>query len=141
MGLVILRSMAFPNISTNSRLKQFAKDKTLPIWLRACLWVGVVSLQLTFFGKQLSGVSRLSEAGNQLATVASGVLCVAVILVGLVLGLHELKRAGQATGQRGLVRQMLHILLRAFLFVLLPAMLITSLLITWGILTHQPAFR
>lgn len=113
----------------------------MPIWMRACLWIGLIAFEISLLGIQLSNFSQLSKPGNELYIFASTALAVVIAIVLAVLGLQELKRAGQATGKHGFLRQMSHILLRTFLFVLLPCIIITLLLIAWAILTHQPAFR
>jgi uncharacterized membrane protein YidH (DUF202 family) len=122
------------------RMRRLAKDRALPQWLRVSLLTAAIVFQIALFGTQMSNIEQLAKPSNELRIWGVGVLYSTVAIVATVLGLQELRRAGLATGKRTLVGQMTHILLRTFLFVLLPCMLITLLLVLWATATHQPAF-
>lgn len=123
-----------------SRMRRLARGKTLPAWLRVSLLMAAIAFQVALFGAQISNMEQLAKPGNELYVWSSGILCVIAAVVAVVLGLQELRRAGLATGKPTLVGQIAHILLRTFLFVLLPCMLLTLLLVLWAIVTNQPAF-
>jgi hypothetical protein len=76
--------------------------------------------------------------GRQVYQVSGTVLSAVILVIVAVVGLSELKRASAATGERGIVRQMMHILLRTFLLFLLPCVIITALIVLWAVVAHQP---
>ena len=78
--------------------------------------------------------SRQLMSASQLVAAAVG-----IVLMGAI-GLIELKRAGTATGKTGFMHQMAHILIRVFLYIFLPCIILTGLVVLWAVLTHQSSF-
>lgn len=132
--------MKNPKIPIRDNLLGLAYDKAFPLWARSIFWLILVAFEVASIGKQLSSFSQLSGAGNEIYLVASTILNVLVALVIFSFGLQTIKRMGKANG-RSFLKQIMYVLLRTFLFVLLPCMVITSVLIAWAILTNQPAFQ
>lgn len=128
-------------IQLPGKLYALARDRTQPVWLRVSFLLAAVAFQAAVLGLQLTHFSKLSAPGYEVYLWGSVVLTAISALVITLLGLEELKRAAEATGKQGFLRQMIYILWRTFLFVLLPCLIITALLVSWAILTHQPAFR
>lgn len=125
---------------SGNNVGDIVRDKKQPLWLRIASGAIYLFAQIYFIALMLTNHGWFEKSGREALVVVGAVLNVLISGTLIVLGVQAFRDEARNEG-RTFLGALLHALRGTFLFLLLPCLLVAALLVAWGILTHQPAFR